>query len=354
MKAHDAVAQLPFRDARTHGDHGPGNFVAENLRGGNKSMLDFLEVRAANSACRDANQHFPRSDDGNGNVSTTTFPLPRYTAARIVAGTGSASAEVSRMIPDWLIARPPNPVRWEISRSAMRSRERIQEIGKAPGRKSANRAPTSKDPANRAGLRKTCAITPSVRIWPRASQRLLKIVGHVEIDRVADGANGNRRHAAPRRLRQNRVAFHFHRFRLAPQLPLLLQLARPASSTSPTVRFAAPRNPQPLKATRDGSPRPPALPLRSPGARPRRLPGDTRFAASPPARSKCRCRACTREPSSLLPARAPVPCQSESRELARRRISLQTPASLRAAAESSCAAATGQIPPEPRMSPIFS
>src|SRR5579863_9915 len=50
---------------------------------------------------------------GTGTVSTTTLPLPRYTAARIVDGTGYAAGEVSRIIPDWLIARPPYPARWE-------------------------------------------------------------------------------------------------------------------------------------------------------------------------------------------------------------------------------------------------
>src|SRR5271169_2338949 len=50
---------------------------------------------------------------GTGTVSTTTFPLPRYTAARIVDGTGRAACEVSRIIPDWLIAQPPYPARWE-------------------------------------------------------------------------------------------------------------------------------------------------------------------------------------------------------------------------------------------------
>src|SRR5579863_4434026 len=47
---------------------------------------------------------------GTGTVSTTTLPLPRYTAARIVDGTGWAVREDSRMIPDWLIPQPPNPV----------------------------------------------------------------------------------------------------------------------------------------------------------------------------------------------------------------------------------------------------
>src|SRR5713226_7419420 len=50
---------------------------------------------------------------GTGTSSSTTRPLPRYTAARIVEGTGDAARHVSRVAPDWLILPPPYPARWK-------------------------------------------------------------------------------------------------------------------------------------------------------------------------------------------------------------------------------------------------
>ncbi len=68
MKTHDAIAQLPFCDAGTHGHHGAGNFMPENLRRGDKSVLNLLDIRAANSARRHTNQHFSGADGRHRNV----------------------------------------------------------------------------------------------------------------------------------------------------------------------------------------------------------------------------------------------------------------------------------------------
>jgi len=85
---------------------------------------------------------------GTETVSTTTLPLPRYTAARMVDGTGCAVGGVSRMIPGWLIARPPYPARWE-------SGDRPWFRQTRPGSRQdactqiGNRGPNSIVPANR-------------------------------------------------------------------------------------------------------------------------------------------------------------------------------------------------------------
>ncbi len=67
MKTHDAIAQLPLFNARANCNHSPGNFVPEDLRGGDKSVLNFFQVRAANSARRDSNQNFSGTDLRHGN-----------------------------------------------------------------------------------------------------------------------------------------------------------------------------------------------------------------------------------------------------------------------------------------------
>src|SRR5712671_1424091 len=54
----------------------------------------------------------PAAIVGTGTSSTTTRPLPRYTAARIVAGVGWATKEVSSIVPDWLITPPQHLLRW--------------------------------------------------------------------------------------------------------------------------------------------------------------------------------------------------------------------------------------------------
>src|SRR5579863_8441993 len=85
---------------------------------------------------------------GTGTVSTTTFPLPRYTAARIVDGTGCVGWERSRMIPDWLTAPPPYPARWEsVDRPLFPQTHPENQRG--AGKQIGNREPISADSAIR-------------------------------------------------------------------------------------------------------------------------------------------------------------------------------------------------------------
>src|ERR1700730_15737187 len=79
---------------------------------------------------------------GTGTVSTTTFALPRYTAARIVNGTGCVDCEVSRMIPDWLTALPPYPARSESDGRPWFPQTR-PENRQGDGRQIGNREPIS-------------------------------------------------------------------------------------------------------------------------------------------------------------------------------------------------------------------
>lgn len=62
MKANDAIARLPLRDAFAHGDDGAGCFVSENLRRRDETVLNFFDVGAADAAGRDANQNFSRGN----------------------------------------------------------------------------------------------------------------------------------------------------------------------------------------------------------------------------------------------------------------------------------------------------
>ncbi len=55
MKAHDPVARFPAVTPRADGHYSPRNFMPENLRGGDKSVLDFFQVCAADAAGRHAN-----------------------------------------------------------------------------------------------------------------------------------------------------------------------------------------------------------------------------------------------------------------------------------------------------------
>ncbi len=102
MKTQDAVAQLPFCNALANGDHSSRNFMPKNLRCGYEPVLNFFDqsVPQIPHAATRINTS-PAPITGTGTVSTTTLPLPRYTAARIVDGAASAAVcEVSRIIPD--------------------------------------------------------------------------------------------------------------------------------------------------------------------------------------------------------------------------------------------------------------
>src|ERR1700722_11014033 len=65
MKAHYAVAGFEFLHACAHFHGGAGKLVAENLRWRDVAMLDFLDVRAADPAGCDAEQHFAFADFGD-------------------------------------------------------------------------------------------------------------------------------------------------------------------------------------------------------------------------------------------------------------------------------------------------
>ncbi len=96
---------------------------------------------------------------------------------------------------------------------------------------------------------------PSCERLPFACrERILKIIRHIEIRGVADGATHDGWNTAACSFRKDGITFHFHRFRLASQLPLLVRLALPRFSMSPCAQSAARRNRPPWKATRDGWP----------------------------------------------------------------------------------------------------
>jgi len=66
MKTHDAIAELPFRDAAADGDDSAGEFVAEDLRWLDVAMEDFLDVRAADATRGDFDEDFAVGDFGDG------------------------------------------------------------------------------------------------------------------------------------------------------------------------------------------------------------------------------------------------------------------------------------------------
>jgi hypothetical protein len=76
MKTHHAVARLPLGNASANSDDGSGDFVPENLRGRDKSVLNFFQIRAANSARGHSNQYFSRSDGRHRNGFHNHFSLP--------------------------------------------------------------------------------------------------------------------------------------------------------------------------------------------------------------------------------------------------------------------------------------
>jgi hypothetical protein len=67
MKAHHAVARLPFGDAAAHGDDRAGEFVAENLWRRDIGVEDFLDVRTADAASSDFNEYFTVAHFGDRN-----------------------------------------------------------------------------------------------------------------------------------------------------------------------------------------------------------------------------------------------------------------------------------------------
>jgi hypothetical protein len=58
VKRDGTIARLPALHTGSNGHNGSGDFMAEDLGGRYKSMLDFLDVGAADSACAHAKQYF--------------------------------------------------------------------------------------------------------------------------------------------------------------------------------------------------------------------------------------------------------------------------------------------------------
>ena len=67
MKAHDAVAGLPFVDAAAHGEDGTAELVAQDLRWLDVAVENFLDVRAADATGRNFDKHFAVRDLGDRN-----------------------------------------------------------------------------------------------------------------------------------------------------------------------------------------------------------------------------------------------------------------------------------------------
>ena len=105
----------------------------------------------------------------------------------------------------------------------------------------------------------------------------------VRSSRIADRANRHCRHPAPRGFRKNCKAFHFHRFRLGLQRPLLLRIARSGSSdVSESLHLLRAALHSRLRATHDGSPRPAPDFARNTTRPPKPSPDDIKSASAPP------------------------------------------------------------------------
>lgn len=66
MKAHHTVTRFELLDARADFHDGAGKLVTQNLGRRDVAVFDFLDVRAANSARCDTEQHLALADFGNG------------------------------------------------------------------------------------------------------------------------------------------------------------------------------------------------------------------------------------------------------------------------------------------------
>src|SRR5215470_11271460 len=67
MKTHHPIAGLELGDARTGGDDRAGKLMTQDLRRLDVALEDFLDVRAADPAGCDFDQHFVAGDVRNGN-----------------------------------------------------------------------------------------------------------------------------------------------------------------------------------------------------------------------------------------------------------------------------------------------
>ena len=67
VETHDAVAELPLRDAAANGNNGAGKFVTEDLRRRDVAVEDFFYVGATDAASGDFDEDFAIADFGYGN-----------------------------------------------------------------------------------------------------------------------------------------------------------------------------------------------------------------------------------------------------------------------------------------------
>ena len=75
VETHDAIAQLPFSDSRSHRNNGSADLMSKNLRRNHKPVLDLLDVRAANAACGNLDQDFAGRDLRHRNVFNDNLPF---------------------------------------------------------------------------------------------------------------------------------------------------------------------------------------------------------------------------------------------------------------------------------------
>jgi hypothetical protein len=75
MKTHDPVAELPLTDSISAANDSSGNLMPKDLRRRDESMLDFLDVCAANATCGDADEHFTSANLRHRNVFDDYTPF---------------------------------------------------------------------------------------------------------------------------------------------------------------------------------------------------------------------------------------------------------------------------------------
>jgi hypothetical protein len=86
VKAHSAVAPLPFGNAATYRDHGARHFVPQNLRRPHEAMMNLLDVCAADAARRDTNQHFAVGNLRNRHIFHSDGVLPAIDGSPHICG----------------------------------------------------------------------------------------------------------------------------------------------------------------------------------------------------------------------------------------------------------------------------
>jgi hypothetical protein len=81
METDDAVARFEFADAAADLDYRASQFVPENLRRRDKTVVNLLDVGSADAAGGDAKQNLSLADFGNGNAFDDDLALAAIDAS---------------------------------------------------------------------------------------------------------------------------------------------------------------------------------------------------------------------------------------------------------------------------------